>query len=396
MEFKRLIGIREFYKNINKIPPAIKLISFIFIIYGISWGVIDPYFAIYLKQNLSNYSFAGIVNLILPVMIILLAAPVGRFGDVVGKKKLILVALFFYIFLGIFYFFSRSMIQFVLTRIYHGVIWVFLWVSALGLVRDFSNKEKVLAIGTFLSSYNFGTIIGASVLAPIIVTFFTLQFIFIPLIFTNFLCFLLFFKVPEGVKTKEKFRIKDFYITEIKNFFKKHESKPIAFSAFSLRFTVFMIFFILFLFLKDIGANYIQIALFYAVATIPWVLQAYFANLAEKFGQKHFLFLGFSICAVSLLLIFLIKNLILLFVFGMIASIGTTMILPILEGFVTKIGLRKEGEFTGIYETIYYLGEIFASLVGGIFSDILYLNFPFLVGALLCFVSMFLFRKTRI
>lgn len=291
---------------------------------------------------------------------------------------------------------SRTLIQFTATRIYHGILWSFFWIPAIGLIRDFSKKETIFAIGTFFGSYNFGTLIGASVLAPIMITFFPLRYIFLPLIFTNFLSFLLFLKIPEGIKSKEKFKLKDFYETGIKDFFKRKVSKTIAFTAFSLKFATVLVFMILFLLLEDIGANFFQIALFYTIATIPWVVQAYFAALAERFGRKNILFIGFLVCFVSLFLIFLIKNLILLFIFGIITSLGITMSSPILEGLVTKLGLRKEGEFTGVLEMIICLGAISGSLIGGLLSDMFYLNFPFLISALLCFISMILFQRVKL
>lgn len=396
MGYRRLIGIREFYKDINEIPSKIKLISLIFIIYGISWGIINPFFPIYLKQNLPNYSLVGVVNLATPLAILVLAAPIGKFADIVGKKKFIIIAILLYLLLGPFYMLSRSATQFIAARIYHGIIWVFLWIPLLGLVRDFSGKKKVLAIGTFLSSYNIGTMFGAFALAPAIVTFFPLQYIFLPLIFTNFLSFLLLLKIPEGVRIKEKFKVKDLYITEIKDFFKHAISKVVAFSAFSLEFAFITVYFVLFLFLRDVGASYVQLALFYGIAVIPRAIQAYFSDLAEKVGKKFILMLGLSICTVSFFLIFFIKDLIFLFAFGIIASVGITMSFPVLEGFVTKIGLRKEGEFTGVLETIVCVGAILGSLIGGLLSDIFYLNFPFLVGAVLCLISILLFKGVKI
>jgi len=398
MGYRKLIGIREFYKDINKIPSTIKLISLIFIVYGFSWGIINPFFPIFLKQNLSNYSLIGLVQLALPLTILFLAAPVGKFGDMVGKKKLIVIALLFYLLLGPFYMFSRSTTQFFATRIYHGIVWVFLWIPLLGLVRDFSGRKKVLAIGTFLSSYNFGTIIGALTLAPIITTFFPLHYIFIPLIFTNFLSVLLFLKIPEKIipKVKVKFKLKDLYITEIKDFFKHSASKAIAFSAFSLKFTTIMVFLILFLFLREMGASLLQLALFYAVITVPRAMQAYFADLAEKVGKKFILLSGLLICFVSLFLIFFIKDLIPLFILGIVTSVGITMSSPVLEGFVTQLGLRKEGEFTGVLEMIVCIGAVFGALIGGLLSDIFYLNFPFLVSGFLCLISILLFKGIRV
>ena len=149
------------------------------------------------------------------------------------------------------------------------------------------------------------------------------------------------------------------------------------------------------MFLKDVGANYIQIALFYGISTIPWASQIYFADLAERIGKKLFLSLSLFISFLSLLLIFFIHNLLFLFTLGIVASFGISIGTPVLEGWVTKLGLRKEGEFTGVLEMIFCIGNIFGSLLGGFLSEIFYLNAPFLLASILMLISLLVLKKTN-
>ncbi|PUU93071.1 MFS transporter [Halanaerobium sp.] len=140
---------------------------------------------------------------------------------------------------------------------------------------------------------------------------------------------------------------------------------------------------------KNLGATSFHLGLLTTITTIPGILSSYLSGsyFSQRFGEKNTVTFGFSLLALSCLLVPLINHLYLLYFNQMLNGFAQGMIFPVLMGLSIKnVEANKRGTAMGFFQAIYGLGMFTGPIFVGTISDLAGLKMGFwmigLVGIL--------------
>lgn len=140
---------------------------------------------------------------------------------------------------------------------------------------------------------------------------------------------------------------------------------------------------------KNLGATSFHLGLLTTITTIPGILSSYLSGsyFSQRLGEKNTVTVGFSLLALSCLLVPLIDHLYLLYFNQMLNGFAQGMIFPVLMGLSIKnVEANKRGTAMGFFQAIYGLGMFTGPIFVGTISDLAGLKMGFwmigLVGIL--------------
>lgn len=374
--------------HLGDVPEELKMIAYGLLIYTLGWAILKPYISIYFHNILGTYSGTGIVVGSLSLIQMLIAAPLGDLLDKIGRKNWTIFSLLNYVIVGPAYWLAGSLYQLFIVRIYNAFTASGVWIGSKALVRDFSRQGKEAeGMGYFGSMLILAKLVGP-LLAAVIVAYFTIKDLFLILPFTALVAtFVVKLKVPESLGSEEK--VKDgmrdlvkkdkIFWKEAKDFFSTKENFKISFCHFVKSFNLGIALMILALFVKEMGAELWQIGLIYSLFYLPFLPKLEFGHLADKIGRAKIAIIGSLISSLFFFLLFYVNSIFLVFCLTLFASLGLSILGPAIQGFITETGKGKEGEITGLYQSIKALGYGSGPLVAGFLSDLYSLSHAFLL-----------------
>ncbi|MDD4983407.1 MAG: MFS transporter [Candidatus ainarchaeum sp.] len=120
-----------------------------------------------------------------------------------------------------------------------------------------------------------------------------------------------------------------------------------------------------------LGLSLSLAGLLMAFFSIPGILFSYlFGLIADKIGKKKVLFAGMICIGLSLILFVSTKNIVLLFAFASLYSIGAAMFLPSLNGLIVDLSFgHQKGKIVGLWDSFTDLGYFIGPLIGGIIAE---------------------------
>ncbi|MFZ2912528.1 MAG: MFS transporter, partial [Candidatus Absconditicoccaceae bacterium] len=130
-----------------------------------------------------------------------------------------------------------------------------------------------------------------------------------------------------------------------------------------------------------------QIAIVFAVMRVPYVLNFFTAEIADKYNKKTFMGIIFIFLAILFSLIAYSDNFgnILILSFGI--ALGVAMASPIIEGLVSDyIHPNDGGAITGVSQFVGRLGDIVGSIGFGILISIVGMKSGFIRAGVLTFI----------
>src|SRR3989338_9036347 len=117
--------------EIKRLPKSVKFISFLIFVYYIGWGMATPFLPIYIKELLGSFTALGLVVALLPLFSIIFNLSVGSFIDRISKRKIITLALFFYLPLSYIFLSLKILSHFIIFSMYNAFISTLLWLSSI-------------------------------------------------------------------------------------------------------------------------------------------------------------------------------------------------------------------------------------------------------------------------
>ena len=405
----------KIHRDLTKLPSSLKKISLAFFIYNLSWGAITPFFPLFLKTHVTNYTEIGFLIGLFSLTAMIIKIPIGDLVDKISKEKVIMISLLNYLIIGPLYTLSTTIPILIFTRAYHGIASVGLWVPARAFVREHSPKHlEAESMGLFTATnalaLSIGPLIGAGLLTLILFISPTeknpiIYLFFIPPIIAIITLFIIK-TIPDKQKNTEPLTtainevvIKDkVFEKEIIDYISEGKKGAyITILHFLFHFTVGILLMNLALTASNYNASLLQIGIIYAVFYIPFTLQFIFGDLADHIGKKKILYTGAIITTFFFTLLFFNNNIIYLFIFSLFVALGISMMGPVIESYITRFGKGNDGEITGIYSSFDSLGKMSGPIVAGILSDTFKstagLNAPFALCAILFFISIFIIKK---
>jgi len=387
----------RFVKKMLSLPSSIKLIGLTMLVYYIGWGIVTPYFPIFLKEVLGSYTAVGLVTGLLPLFSILVYLFMGPLCDRISKKKLVSIMLLLYLPYSFVLLALKSIAGFVYFRIYHAFIATSLWTASDSYLREHSPKGRgAEAIGMYDSFYTFslviGPIIGAFLFAAYGYKLFYAISIFALLAF--FVSLKLHARIGKKMLKGIKDMLKDHFIKkEFSDFIANKELVKISMFTFLFYFGSSVIGMTVPLFLKSININFFQIGLVIALFNIPWVFESYFSTSNNK--RKNVLF-GTIFASLFLFVMFFTRNLMFLAMVLFLLGMSNAAVLPIIQGRITELMPKKEiGELVGVNSSIWNIATGLGPLLAGIFADKFGLSYLFFVVAVLFLILFFIAYSSK-
>ena len=388
LRFKEMHRIE---KNLKKVPKSLKMLSLAFLIYTLSWGIILPFFSIYIHSIIPSYSQVGFIISLMSIAAAVVSIVMGDLIDKVGRKKIILFSFANYLIIGPLYAMTHSINMLILARIYNGVAAIGIWVPSITYVRDISPRNKRAEyIGYFYTassiSYCVGPLIGA-----VLVSMIDIKYMFYMLGVGAFAASLIIMKIPDSVKPKRSMiqGMKDVFFKDrlmgkgIKDYMKeKSLGVKITFVSFLSKMSSALLVMILALYINSIGGSLWQIGVVYFVVYLPFVFQFAFGEIADHVGAKKMLALGSVLSSVFFVALFFSTNIVSILIFAFLVGLGFAIISPVISIYISKMAGRNRGEITGIYGAIDEIAAFTGPIMAGLIADMYGLNFAFVLAAI--------------
>lgn len=389
---KILHGLGEKF-HLNEIPVELKHLSFAFFIYFLAWGMIKPYISIYFYRILGTYSMTGIIVGFSFLLRVIVSPPLGDLLDKIGRKKMTIFSLANYVVVGPLYWVANSFYHLVVARIYNAFTAPGAWGGAKSMVRDISKEGKESeGMGYFYFVVNNSKVLGP-LMGAVFVIYLNIRNLFLLLPLTGLMAALFVkYKVPETVRG-EKVRdgIKDVvtkdgvFLKEFGDYFSERENLKISFYHFTTKFIFGVLGMVLALFVKRIGAKIWQVGVIYSVFYLPFLTRLEFGHLADEKGGDKIIIGGSLISSAFLFVLFFVQSLVITFFLTLFISLGLAMLSSAIQGFITRMGKGREGEMTGLYQSIGSLGLGTGPLIAGFLADLYSLSHAFLFCGFICF-----------
>src|SRR3989344_8925579 len=362
----------------------IVLLSFIFIL---SITFISPIFSLFLKSILGSDSAVGYFNAFNAVVLLLSNLLVGKFLQYRSKIKLLKISILIFGITFLFYPFINNFYSLLIIEIIRYVSEISVFICLGLLLRDLTTSKNLGKVeGWSFAVANMAWLIGP-LLGGFIAAKYNHKIVFLISAIIVFCAYLLasrnhlHFKEP---KKKESFSI----LKNLKYYFKNRNLKVLYLASMGIVFWWSLIYTFLPLFMAENNLNASDIGLVLGLIVVPLILLEIPAGkLADKFGYKKLLFLGFIIISLCGLIAYFSTNIRYTIAFIILASIGAAFLEQLREAFFFKsIKKQNENDLYPIFKTGIDMGRIVGLLI---FSTVLlFFRFEniFLIVAIVMFI----------
>ncbi|MFZ2151136.1 MAG: MFS transporter [Candidatus Absconditicoccaceae bacterium] len=395
-------------KDFFSIPVSIRIMSFSLFIFMLGRGLgADTFFSVYVKTIVDNVFLVSVIGSILAISKMIFSIPVGDLDDRGDIRYILFTGKVLYILCGFLYFFAGifgSLIVLIIAVIINGFATATSFTTYQSYIREHSNKHNRCSVfGLMFSSMNLAYVIGA-ILASLMIVWIDLPYLFLFIVLSSIASILtdrLFHIELKHKKIKHIFKKESFLHQFLSEIFSLDGYKRIfedikgygkkMYQALGIQFFLNVLNYIGFLFIPIVAIkndlSLSQIAIVFAVMRVPYVLNFFTAEIADKYNKKTFMGIIFIFLAILFSLIAYSDNFgnILILSFGI--ALGVAMASPIIEGLVSDyIHPNDGGAITGVSQFVGRLGDIVGSIGFGILISIVGMKSGFIRAGVLTFI----------
>ena len=352
-------------KNKNNIRLFILVTAF----YWFSMYAYIPTFSPYIESLGASHKMIGLILGSYGFTQMLIRIPLGIYSDRINKKKIFVnigILLSFLSTAGMW--FAETPALILVFRSLAGAS-AATWVSFAVLFSSYFEKDDTAhAIGLINASNKSGQVVGM-LLGGIIAQALGQQFPFLLAAAGAVVGFSLSLKVDEKKDV-------DHQAITFKEILKVARNKSLLTVSFLAILMMMISHSTTFGFIpvaaKNLGATSFHLGLLTTITTIPGILSSYLSGsyFSQRLGEKNTVTVGFSLLALSCLLVPLIDHLYLLYFNQMLNGFAQGMIFPVLMGLSIKnVEANKRGTAMGFFQAIYGLGMFTGPIFVGTISD---------------------------
>ncbi len=383
----------QFTKEFRRLPLSIKLASLAIFAYDFGWGIVMPFFPLYLASILDNYTAVGFVTGLLHLFSFFWAILIGGMLDKVSKRRMISLALLLYLPFSKILFAVKTLSHFVFFRIYHSALATTLWLSNEAYVRSHSRRgEEAESIGLFDASFGLALVIGG-IVGAFLMTHFGFSILYSISLFAFFALIVSFFLPDHGkplLSSMEKVSISAIR-KEFRDFFRDTPLVKLVVISFLIAFSSSFTLMVLPLFLNEMGADYLAIGIIAALFYVPVLFEPYFTTFKRKEG---IVLLALLLASALFLAMFFAKSIFLIFLISFILGIALSAVHPNIQGAITRSMPKGEkGELSAVVYAAASVASGLGPLFAGLISDIFSLSHVFLAGAMIFSFLAIYYRK---
>lgn len=395
-------------KDFFSIPISIRLMSFSLFVFMLGrWLGADTLFSIYVKSIVHNVFLVSVIWAILAISKMLFSIPIWDLDNrwdiryiLFTGKVLYIVCWFLYFFAGIF----GSIEVLILAVIVNGVATATSFTTYQSYIREHSNKHNRCSVfGLMFSSMNLAYVIWA-LLASLMIVWIDLPYLFLFIVLSSVLSILTdrFFHIElKHKKIKHIFKKESFLHQFFWEIFSLSGYKRIfedikwygkkMYQALGIQFFLNVLNYIWFLFIPIVAIknnlSLSQIAIVFAVMRIPYVLNFFTAEIADKYSKKTFIWIVLLFLAILFTLISFSDHFLNILIISFGIALGIAIISPVIEWLISDYVHPNDGwSITGISQFVGRLWDIVWSLWFGILISIIWMKSWFIWAGILTFI----------
>jgi predicted MFS family arabinose efflux permease len=365
----------------------IKLFIFVTAFYWFSMYAYIPTFSPYIESLGASHKMIGLILGSYGFTQMLIRIPLGIYSDRLNKRKIFVVlGVLLSIISSCGMWFSETPLLLLFFRALAGVS-AATWVSFTVLFSSYFNQEDTAkAIGIINASNKSGQVLGM-LLGGVIAQYLGQQFPFLLAAIGGLLGLFLSINIDE----KKDLNHKSIQLSEIIELAKNKGLMTVSFLAvLIMMITQSTIYGFIPVAAKNLGAGNFHLGLLTTITTLPGILSSYLSGsyFSYKFGEKNTVTIGFTLIAISCILVPFIDNLYVLYLNQILNGFSQGMIFPVLMGLSIKnVKPNKRGTAMGFFQAIYGLGMFIGPIFVGTMSDLAGLDMGFWMIGLIGFIG---------
>ena len=371
--------------------------------YALARSPVLPLFALYLGAGPEAIGFAVGISTVTGIFFKL---PSGALSDIIGRKKTMLIGLFFFAFTPFAYLFIKDYSMLVLIRFIHGFATAIYGPVSMAVVIDIAGGKKGEMLSWFSSVTIIGNLVGAPVGGFILhrmsadgPSLSEFQTVYIISGIAGLASLLIAIKllahgerIEKGKGLKESYKrffsgikevISDKRVFITSNMEGLQNMTVGALEAFLPIYAV-----------KVVGFNEFQAGLLWGIQVLATILsKPIMGKASDRYGRKPLITVGMLLCAVSFGSIPMLKDFYLLMLAAIVFGFGEAFVTSSSAALVADICKEKHfGTAMGTFGTIFDIGHASGPIVAGILIarlDYLY-SFWIMAGILILALPIFI------
>lgn len=381
------------------IPGGVRLLTWSTSIRWFGWGLGEAFIPIFLLLFSASFLEAGLLAASYNILFFLSIPLAGLLADSIQIKKMILVGLIIYVFIGLGYFLAgvtSAIIFIIIARGLNGISYALDQVGRESYFLRHSSKKKISRIfGYFDFVGNFWWVV-AVVIGLFLVKFVSaeihwLLFFIAP---TSILSFLLVLKLKEKKRQKTKSSVWKAYtktFQDIKQF--NTGLKTVLFLSFILGILSSIMYFFVPISSYLEGDGIINAAILALVYALAPLFGKFLGKIADNKREKVYFF-SFLLLTLTLVGLIFFKNYFIILFIMLIASMVFELLSLTNKGMIARLADRTHlGETDGSLNGISALGAIIGPIVFGFMIDSIGLSAAYLVIAIVSAFSLIILLK---
>ncbi len=399
--------VKVIQKDFFSIPVSIRIVSFSLFLFILGRGLgADVFFSIYIKSIVDNIFRVSLIWALLSVGKMFFSIPVGEIDDHADLKSVLFLSKWIYVITGILYFvagMTKNIAILIGAVLLNGLATAAMLTTYQAFIRKHSKQNtRGTAFGLFFSSINLAYVIGA-LIAAVLVGYLSLPYLFL---FVSLFAMISFFtdkKLPNLSKAKikeflwkntfiHKFFLEVFSLHAIKNVIltmKNYSTRMYYALGFEFMFNLLSYVWFIFIPIVSIKNDLTlwQIAVIFAVMKIPYLIDFFTGNIADKTSKRKFLF--FILLFISFLYMLLgyqewFRS-IMTITFAI--SLGLSLMRPVISAYISDCTNPKdEWTISGVGEFVSKLWEVVGILLFWVASVLFGIQVSFVLVGITLFV----------
>lgn len=365
----------------NKLSPFTALCSvgfFARLSYALARSPVLPLFALYLGAGPEAIGFAVGVSTVTGIFFKL---PAGALSDVIGRKRTMMIGLFFFAVMPFTYLLVKDYQLLIIIRFIHGLATAIYGPVAMAVVADIAGKNK----GEMLSWFSSVTIVGNLLGAPIggfilhrgvgaaSASLADFRYAYLASGVAGLLSLIMAISVIRGDKAAEAGKgLKESFLKFMSGIKEVVSDKRIAITSAMeglQNMTVGALEAFLPIYaVTVVGLNEFQAGLLWGVQVVTTILsKPIMGRTSDRYGRKALITTGLIICAVSFGLIPVFSNFFLLMVTAAFFGLGEALVQSSGAAFVADLCKEKHfGTAMGTFGTIFDIGHASGPILAGL------------------------------
>lgn len=340
----------------------------------IGFGLITPIFPFYIVELGVGATELGVLAASFALTRILLAGPLGRASDKVGRKPVLLVALFGFAISNLIYAFAETILVMILARALEGAISAGFYPAANAFVSDMTIPENRGKAMGYLSTGNMvGFVVGPS-LGGILAEFLGIRLPFVVAavvtLGTLLLVYVLVHEPPRRFSEEDY----DKYRVPVREVFSRRK-RAYSVLATSMFANMFSIGILEVAFMLDAVQRFeftpLQIGIFFGVLGIITIIgNIAFGRASDRFGRKWLIVVGTLIGAMSLFIFMMARDVVGFYVAGAILGVAISMRGPTIQAMIADLTDQTAyGSVMGAFGAVSNAAYVVGPILGGMMYD---------------------------